>query len=58
LKTERSWLQKWSLCLLSVTCTQVFTQLLNGIVAFVLIRTLTKQDYQEMLSNAEARTKE
>ena len=30
---------------MSVTCTQVFTQVLNGIVAFVLIRTLTKQDY-------------
>jgi O-antigen/teichoic acid export membrane protein len=45
LKTERSWLQKWSLRLLSVTCTQVFTQVLNGVVAFVLIRTLTKQDY-------------
>jgi hypothetical protein len=45
LKKERSWLQKWSLRLLSVTCTQVFTQVLNGVVAFVLIRTLTKQDY-------------
>lgn len=30
---------------MSVTCTQVFTQLLNGIVAFVLVRALTKQDY-------------
>lgn len=30
---------------MSVTCTQVFTQVLNGVVAFVLIRTLTKQDY-------------
>lgn len=45
MKKERSWLQKWSLRLLSVTCTQVFTQVLNGVVAFVLIRTLTKQDY-------------
>ncbi len=45
LKTERSWLQKWSLRFLSVTGTQVLAQLLNGVVAFVLVRTLTKQDY-------------
>ena len=45
MKVERSWLQKWSLRLLSVTGTQVLTQLLTGVVAFVLVRTLTKQDY-------------
>lgn len=39
------WLKKWSLRFLSVTGTQVLTQLLNGVVAFVLVRTLTKQDY-------------
>jgi len=39
------WLAKWSLRLLSVTGTQVFTQVLNGVVAFVLIRTLSKPEY-------------
>lgn len=45
MKVERSWLHKWSLRILGVTGTQVFVQLLNGVVAFVLVRTLSKQDY-------------
>ena len=42
---QHSWLQKWSVRLLSVTGTQVLSQALNGIVAFALVRSLTKQEY-------------
>lgn len=42
---DSSWLQRWSLRFLSVTGTQVLTQLLNGVVAFVLVRTLSKPEY-------------
>lgn len=42
---NREWLQKWSLRLLSVTGTQVLLQLLSGIVAIVLVRTLAKEQY-------------
>lgn len=42
---NREWLQKWSLRLLSVTGTQVLLQLLSGIVAIVLVRTMAKEQY-------------
>lgn len=45
MKIQRQWLQRWSLRFLSVTGTQVLVQLLSGVVAFVLVRTLEKEEY-------------
>lgn len=42
---NRSWLKKWSLRFLSVGATQVICQLLNGIVAFTLVRSLSKEEF-------------
>lgn len=40
-----AWLQKWTLRIASVIGTQTLIQVLNGVVAFVLIRTLPKDEF-------------
>lgn len=45
-KTEQaSWLARWGLRFLSVTGTQALAQVMSGVVAFVLVRTLAKEEY-------------
>jgi hypothetical protein len=39
------WARKWTLRVASVTGTQTLVQILNGVVAFVLIRTLPKDEF-------------
>jgi hypothetical protein len=40
-----TWFQTWMLRVASVTGTQTLVQLLNGVVAFVLVRTLAKDEF-------------
>ncbi len=40
-----AWARTWTLRVASVTGTQTLVQILNGIVAFVLVRTLAKDDF-------------
>ncbi len=42
---NRSWLLTWTFRVVSVTGTQTLVQLLNGFVAFIIIRTLPKEQF-------------